>query len=62
MVRVAAVIGAVSASGGLQAVYWLETSTGPTIVSLAAIVFALASVVDQVRQYLWRRLSGGIAP
>ncbi|MEE3216139.1 MAG: metal ABC transporter permease, partial [Pseudomonadota bacterium] len=39
MALVAASIGACSTTGGLQAAYWLDTPTGPTIVSLAALIF-----------------------
>ncbi|WP_168012317.1 metal ABC transporter permease [Halomonas salinarum] len=44
MALLTALIGAGSTTGGLQAAYWLDTPTGPTIVSLAAILFALSSL------------------
>jgi len=44
MAVVAAIIGGISTTGGLQAAYWLDTPTGPTIVCLAALLFALSSV------------------
>ncbi|TFH87737.1 hypothetical protein EQG41_06575 [Billgrantia azerbaijanica] len=49
MALLAAAIGAASTTGGLQAAYWLDTPTGPTIVSLAAILFALSSLVGHWR-------------
>ncbi len=61
MVLVAAVIGAASTSGGLQAAYWLDTPTGPTIVSLAAGVFVLCSLVDIGRRRLARMSSSDIS-
>ncbi|WP_348814651.1 metal ABC transporter permease [Halomonas sp. H10-59] len=61
MVLVAAVIGAASTSGGLQAAYWLDTPTGPTIVSLAAVVFVLCSLVDLGRRRLARMSSSDIS-
>ncbi|MGB3244893.1 MAG: metal ABC transporter permease [Sulfitobacter sp.] len=39
----AALIGAVSALGGLQASFAFDTQTGPSIVTLAAILFALSA-------------------
>ncbi|WP_176494433.1 metal ABC transporter permease [Cobetia sp. 5-25-4-2] len=44
MAVTAAIIGGISTTGGLQAAYWLDTPTGPTIVCLAALLFALSSV------------------
>ena len=61
MVLVAAVIGAASTSGGLQAAYWLDTPTGPTIVSLAAVVFVLCSLVDLGRRRVVRMSSSNIS-
>ncbi len=49
MAVIAAVIGAVSALGGLKAAYHFDTPTGPTIVCLAAILFALSTVVSVFR-------------
>lgn len=46
MALIAAVIGGTAALGGLQASYHLNTPTGPTIVSLAAILFAVSSLVS----------------
>lgn len=46
MAVIAAVIGGISALGGLQAAYEFNTPTGPTIVSLAAILFMVSSVVS----------------
>ncbi|MBS8271335.1 hypothetical protein DYI26_21865 [Halomonas litopenaei] len=61
MVLVAAVIGAASTTGGLQAAYWLDTPTGPTIVSLAAVVFVLCSLVDLGRRRFVRMSSSNIS-
>lgn len=44
MAAIAAVVGAISALGGLQLAYQFDTPTGPTIVSLAAGLFALSSL------------------
>lgn len=49
MAVIAALIGGVSALGGLRAAYHFDTPTGPTIVCLAAIFFALSTVVSAVR-------------
>ena len=46
MAVIAALIGGVSALGGLQAAYHFDTPTGPTIVCLAAIIFAISTVVS----------------
>ncbi len=46
MAVIAALIGGVSALGGLRAAYHFDTPTGPTIVCLAAIVFAISTVVS----------------
>ncbi|MCO7214800.1 MULTISPECIES: metal ABC transporter permease [unclassified Halomonas] len=61
MVLVAVVIGAASTTGGLQAAYWLDTPTGPTIVSLAAVVFVLCSLVDLGRRRFVRMSSSNIS-
>lgn len=44
MVAIAAVIGAVSALGGLTLAYEFDTPAGPTIVCVAAALFALTSL------------------
>ncbi|ATG45541.1 hypothetical protein D1820_17565 (plasmid) [Phaeobacter sp. LSS9] len=44
MTIIAAVTGAVSALGGLQLAFMFDTPTGPTIVCLAACLFALSSL------------------
>ncbi len=49
MAGIAAAFGAVSALGGMQAAYLLDTQTGPTIVCLAAILFAASSAIGAVR-------------
>lgn len=41
----AVLIGAVSALGGLQASFMFNTQTGPSIVTLAAIIFAVCAVL-----------------
>ncbi len=49
MALLAAAFGASATTGGLQAAFWLDTPTGPTIVSLAAILFALSSLAGRVK-------------
>lgn len=49
MAVIAAIIGAVSALGGLEAAYRFNTPTGSSIVCLAAIFFALSAMVSAVR-------------
>ncbi len=55
MAVIAALIGAVSALGGLQASFSFDTPTGPTIVCIAAVLFALASLVDMLARRLGTR-------
>lgn len=50
MAFVAALIGCVSVVGGLGLAFWLDTPTGPTMVCLAAAMFALVSLGDQLRR------------
>lgn len=57
MALLAAVIGVTATIGGLQAAYGLDTPTGPTIVSLAALLFALSSVAARMRLGLRTTLS-----
>ena len=52
MAVIASVIGSIAALGGLQAAYQLNTPTGPTIVSLAAILFAVSNLVSVLRASL----------
>ena len=49
MAAIAAVIGALSALGGLHLAYTFDTPAGPTMVCVAAVMFALSSVVSLVR-------------
>ena len=49
MAVIAALIGGISALGGLKAAFQFDTPTGPTIVCLAAILFALSTVVSALR-------------
>ncbi|SFR41800.1 metal ABC transporter permease [Litoreibacter janthinus] len=44
MAAIAALIGAISALGGLQLAYNFDTPTGPTIVCVAAVLFVLTSM------------------
>ncbi|MBL1435446.1 MAG: metal ABC transporter permease [Rhodobacteraceae bacterium] len=44
MVVIATVIGGISTYGGLHAAFYFDTPTGPTIVSVAAIIFALTAI------------------
>jgi zinc transport system permease protein len=46
----AVVVAAVSALGGLKASYDLDTPAGPTIVSVAAVLFLLATVIGVFRR------------
>ena len=46
MARMAALIGGLSALGGLQLAFTFDTPTGPTIVCLAALLFAVSSVAN----------------
>jgi zinc transport system permease protein len=50
MALLAAVIGVVAALGGLRASYVWDTPTGPTIVTVAAALFAASGVVRMVRR------------
>lgn len=45
MAVLAAVIGAVSALGGLAAAWWFDTPAGPSIVSAAALIFVLTTTL-----------------
>ena len=45
MAIMAAIIGTVSALGGLAASFIFDTPTGPSIVSTAAILFAISAVI-----------------
>jgi len=49
MVLIATIIGGLSAVGGLQMAYSFDTPTGPTIVCIAAVFFALSTVGSLVR-------------
>ncbi|NIZ62586.1 hypothetical protein DL239_16565 [Sedimentitalea sp. CY04] len=46
MALMAAFIGSISAFGGLQLAFTFDTPTGPTIVCLAAILFAVSNVAN----------------
>lgn len=48
MAVIAAGVGAASALGGLQAAYWFDTPTGPTIVCVAAGLFAVSLMLARV--------------
>ena len=49
MAGLAAVLGAISAVGGLRVALMLDTSVGPTIVCVAAALFAIGTVVTKLR-------------
>ncbi|MFT5796468.1 MAG: zinc transport system permease protein [Candidatus Azotimanducaceae bacterium] len=49
MALVAASIGSVSALVGLRAAYIFDTPAGPSIVCVAAVIFAALSIVGSVR-------------
>ena len=50
MALIATGLGAVSALGGLWVAWHYDTPTGPTIVCVAALLFALSSVVRGLRR------------
>ena len=50
MAVIAAGIGAASALGGLELAFWIDTPTGPTIVCVAAGLFAVATLLDVLRK------------
>ena len=50
MAAVAALIGAVAAVAGLRAAYLLDTPAGPSIVCVAAVIFALTSALGVPRR------------
>ena len=54
MALIAAIIGALSALGGLQLAFTFDTPTGPTIVCLAAVLFAVSSLGDTLRRAAMR--------
>ena len=49
MVLIATIVGGLSAVGGLQMAYSFDTPTGPTIVCIAAVFFALSTVGGLIR-------------
>ena len=49
MVLIATIVGGLSAVGGLQMAYSFDTPTGPTIVCIAAVFFALSTVGSLIR-------------
>ena len=49
MALIAGLTGAISALGGLQLACQFDTPTGPTIVALAAVLFALANIAKPLR-------------
>ncbi|TVP50084.1 MAG: hypothetical protein EA345_05685 [Halomonas sp.] len=55
MALVAAAIATLSVTSGLRAAYFFDTPTGPTIVSLAAGLFLLSTIITQGWQYLRQR-------
>ncbi|HIP23111.1 MAG TPA: hypothetical protein EYG79_05895 [Rhodobacteraceae bacterium] len=50
MVVIATVIGGISAFGGLRAAFYFDTPTGPTIVSVAAIIFAFTAAFSAAKR------------
>lgn len=54
MAVLAAAIGTASALGGLAASWHLDTPTGPTIVSAAAAIFVVCTVIGLARQVVQR--------
>lgn len=49
MALVAAMIGGLSAIVGLRAAYVFDTPAGPSIVCVAAIIFATTSIIKSIR-------------
>ena len=49
MALIAGLTGAISALSGLQLACQFDTPTGPTIVALAAVLFALANIAKPLR-------------
>jgi len=52
MALIATIIGALSAVGGLQLAYSFDTPTGPTIVCLSAMLFALSTIGGLIRGWV----------
>lgn len=52
MALIAATLGAICAVGGLQLAFMFDTPTGPTIVCLAACIFAVTTLGNEIRQKL----------
>lgn len=50
MAAMAVAIGGLSAFAGLQLSLWQDTDAGPSIVASAAVIFALAAIVGQLRR------------
>jgi zinc transport system permease protein len=50
MAIIATLIGVVSALGGLQASYHLDTPTGPTIVCVAALLFIISNLISVLKK------------
>ena len=60
MVLVAMALGAASALGGLRAAFVLDAPAGPSIVCVAAILFAATGSVDRLRGRLAAWRGGGV--
>ncbi|MFD1341085.1 metal ABC transporter permease [Litorisediminicola beolgyonensis] len=45
----AGLVGAASALGGLWVAFWLDTPAGPSVVSVAALIFVLSQTVSMLR-------------
>ena len=56
MALVAAGVAMLAVTAGLRTAYVMDTPTGPTIVTLAAVLFTLATVVTQGWRLLRQRL------
>ena len=55
MMFIAATIGAFSGAAGLYASYYLDIASGPAVVLVATVIFALAFLFAPERGLLWRR-------
>jgi zinc transport system permease protein len=53
MAIIAAVIGSLSAFGGLEAAYIFDTPAGPTIVCIAAISF----IIFNLTSYIYKKIN-----
>jgi ABC-type Mn2+/Zn2+ transport system permease subunit len=55
MMFIAAGIGAFSGAAGLYTSYYLDIASGPAVVLIATVIFALAFLLAPQRGLLWRQ-------